>query len=97
MQIITIVLMVRRAWRIWTSAYAVLLPLLDVAWSSAMMSSLTGQPIEHFAHAMAPEAMSNCIAAMIMAGIWSLYLTRSRRVANTFIRHITPATPAEPA
>lgn len=101
MQIVTIVLMMKRSWRfvpmfIWMGGYAVLLPLLDVAWGSTIFSVLSGQPVSVFIDAMAAQAVGGFVSTMIGVVVWMLYLTRSRRVANTFVRGITSDAP-EPA
>jgi len=91
MQIITLVFMMQRSWRfvpmfIGMGVYAILLPLLDIAWSSTVLAALSGISIRILLDGMAPQTTATFIANTIVMSIWMLYVTRSRRVANTFVR-----------
>lgn len=92
LQITTAVFMARKSNRfvsffIWTGIYIVLLTPLDILWVSAIISSQTDRS---FGSAMqlttTPEAIGSWTGVSITVAVWMLYVTRSRRVANTFIR-----------
>ena len=100
MQIIVVVLMMRKSWRfvpmlIAMSLYMLVRPLLDIVWGSTILSAGSGQPFRVFAEAMAtPDVIAGWITTTISLCIWMLYVMRSRRVANTFVREINTISPA---
>jgi hypothetical protein len=92
LQITTAVFMARKSRRfidlfIWTGIYIVLVTPLDLLWVSAVISSQTDRS---FGNAMelvsTPETLGSWIGVSIPVAVWMLYVTRSRRVANTFTR-----------
>jgi hypothetical protein len=92
MQVTTAIFMFRRSRRfmsmfVLTGIYIFILTPLDLFWVSEVASSQTGQSFGSLLEKVAtPEAIGNWIGVSILVAVWMLYVTRSRRVANTFTR-----------
>jgi hypothetical protein len=92
MQICTAIFMVLRSKRfmsvyIVTSICLILLVPAEVTWFSASVTWHEGTSFLHFMQRMiTPDVIQRSISTAIPVVIWVLYVIRSRRVANTFVR-----------
>jgi hypothetical protein len=92
LQICTAFFMARRSKRfktfyIATAIATILLMPIDTIWGASILSLQTGQPFQTMLQAVAPpETIGRWVTTSIAIGIWILYVIRSRRVANTFVR-----------
>jgi Protein of unknown function (DUF2569)/GYF domain 2 len=90
--ICTLVLFFRRAKRfprmyVYFIAGSVLIPLIGALWSAWLVSNAIGLafgPI--FWSAFGPSEIRDALTTLIFGTIWIVYLKRSRRAANTFVR-----------
>jgi hypothetical protein len=72
---------------IWTGIYILAMTPLDLIWTGAVVSSPTGQSFgEVITKVTSAEVIGGWIGATVIVGVWMLYVTRSRRVANTFVQ-----------
>jgi hypothetical protein len=92
MQICTAVFMVLRSKRfvsvyIVTSICMILLLPTEIIWLSSMLYWKEGMRLQESLPAYAsPEIIGRWIFSSVGIGVWMLYVIRSRRVANTFVR-----------
>ncbi len=92
LQITTAVFMARRA-RLFILLYIVtgiaviLLKPIDIIWACAILYAQLGRSFQSTLQTVVgPEDVGRWISTTIIVGIWMLYVIRSRRVANTFVR-----------
>jgi hypothetical protein len=91
-QICTAVFMARKSRRfvsvlIWNGIFLFLLPLADMIWVASILNLQAGQPFQTTMQRVAtPDLIGQWISTGVTVGIWMLYVTRSCRVANTFVR-----------
>jgi hypothetical protein len=72
---------------IWTGIYIFAMTPLDLIWTGAVVSLPTGRSFgEVIAKVTSAEVIGGWIGATVIVGVWMLYVTRSRRVANTFVQ-----------
>jgi hypothetical protein len=93
LQICTAFFMARRARRfvpfyIVTGIATILLTPADTIWAASMLSLQSGRPFQPILQAVAPSPadIGRWISTGVGVGIWMLYVIRSRRVGNTFVR-----------
>jgi uncharacterized protein DUF2569/uncharacterized protein DUF4339 len=66
-------------------AFALLAP-ISMAWTSLTLSVESGLPAETILMAMlSPWAITRQVLALISCAVWTAYVLKSRRVANTFV------------
>jgi Protein of unknown function (DUF2569) len=74
------------AFLIFEYAALILVYPVDVIFVAAVLSAYTGEPVETFTARMSdPKEVAQWIATIVKAAIWTTYIKRSKRVANTFI------------
>jgi hypothetical protein len=72
---------------IWTGIYIFAMTPLDLIWTGAVVSLPTGQSFgEVITKVTSADVIGGWIGATVIVGVWMLYVTRSRRVANTFVQ-----------
>jgi hypothetical protein len=92
MQICTAVFMLLRSKRfvsvyMVTSICMILLLPTEIIWLSSMLYWQEGMPLQESLPAYAsPEIIGRWLFTSVGNGVWMLYVIRSRRVANTFVR-----------
>jgi hypothetical protein len=91
LEISLIVLMTRKSWRfpsmfVWTAIYSIALFPVDFLWSSTVISIETGAT---FGSVLNPDIkmIGQWIVLSLVLALWMSYVTLSKRVANTFVRH----------
>ena len=92
LQTVTAVFMARKSRKfammfICTGIFIVLMTPLDIVWSGSIISNQTNRSFQDSVQVVStPEAIGGWIGACLAVAVWMLYVTRSRRVANTFVR-----------
>ena len=92
LQVLAIILMIRRSKLfksvyIWTGVCLVLFIPVQYVWMAGAVTWHEGTSFPHFLErTITPDTISDWIRMTIPSVIWMLYVIRSRRVANTFIR-----------
>lgn len=72
---------------IWTSVYFILFLPIQYVWLARAVTWHEGTSFPYFLERMiTPNTISDWIGMTIPSVIWMLYVVRSRRVANTFVR-----------
>lgn len=70
---------------IWQWLIVIALPFIDVAWLAISMGASTGRNPSDFTN-LDPKEIGQSIAYTIIGGIWTAYILKSKRVANTFVK-----------
>jgi hypothetical protein len=70
---------------IWECVLVVLLPFIDSIWAAFSIAAYTNRDFTEFM-TVDPKNIGQSVGAAVVGGIWVIYVVRSKRVANTFVK-----------